>query len=168
MDGFSYIGNADVAAIDSLYQQYLQDPDSVDFGWKKFFEGFDFGFHQRFSPGKTEAVSEDVLKEINVLNLIQGYRQRGHLFTKTNPVRERRQYTPGLAIENFGLTQKDLESKFNAGTEVGLGSAKLKDIIALLEETYCQSIGAEYMFVREPRKLQWLKPKWKAGAIHLS
>jgi len=164
MDQFSYISNADVSALDQLHQQYLQNPESVDFGWKKFFEGFDFGYHQKFSNGKgTAVVSEDVLKEINVLNLIDGYRTRGHLFTDTNPVRNRRQYAPTLAIENFGLNQADLEKSFNAGTEVGLGSAKLKDIIALLNQTYCQSIGAEFMYVREPEKLAWLKQKMESS-----
>lgn len=164
MDQFSYLSNADVSAIDQLHQQYLRDPESVDFGWKKFFEGFDFGYNQRFGNGKAgAAVSEDVLKEINVFNLINGYRSRGHLFTKTNPVRERRKYEPSLAVENFGLTQADLEKTFNAGTELGLGSAKLKDIIALLEQTYCQSIGAEFMYVREPQKTSWLKKKMEGS-----
>lgn len=159
MDTFSYVSNADVSAIDNLHQQYLQNPESVDYGWQKFFEGFDFGYNQQFAKGKTNAISEDALKEINVLNLIQGYRTRGHLFTKTNPVRNRRQYTPTLAIENFGLQTADLEKSFTAGAELGLGSAKLKDIINHLEQTYCQSIGAEFMFVREPQKLAWLKQK---------
>ena len=159
MDSFSYISNADVSAIDNLHQQYLQNPEAVDYGWQKFFEGFDFGYNQRFANGKVTAISEDALKEINVLNLIQGYRTRGHLFTKTNPVRERRKYSPTLAIENFGLQAADLEKTFTAGAELGLGSAKLKDIVSHLEQTYCQSIGAEFMFVREPQKLAWLKAK---------
>ncbi|MFY8190658.1 MAG: thiamine pyrophosphate-dependent enzyme, partial [Bacteroidia bacterium] len=155
--------NADVSAIDNLHQQYLQNPESVDYGWQKFFEGFDFGYNQRFANGKATAISEDALKEINVLNLIQGYRMRGHLFTKTNPVRERRQYSPTLAIENFGLQAADLEKTFTAGAELGLGSAKLKDIISHLEQTYCQSIGAEFLFVREPQKLTWLKKKMEGA-----
>ncbi len=158
MDHFSYISNADVSAIDALHQQYLLDPESVDFGWKKFFEGFTLGSNQNVGP-----VSEEALKEIHVLNLIQGYRTRGHLFTKTNPVRERRQYTPTLAIENFGLSKADLEKSFTAGAEIGLGKAKLKDIVAHLEQTYCQSIGAEFMFVRQPKKLEWLKAKMETG-----
>lgn len=161
MDKFSYISNADVNVIDSLYQQYLADENAVDFGWKKFFEGFEMG-QQKFNgnaKGGAAVVSDDILKEIAVLNLIEGYRSRGHLFTKTNPVRERRKYEPSLAIENFGLQQTDLEKSFNAGVEIGLGSAKLKDIIAHLETTYCQSIGAEFMYVREPKKLAWLQQK---------
>lgn len=163
MDAFSYISNADVSAIDQLHQQYLLDPESVDFGWKKFFEGFDFGYKQQFGKNGTTAISEDALKEINVLNLIQGYRMRGHLFTKTNPVVERRQYEPSLEIANFGLQAADLEKTFQAGTEIGIGAAKLKDIITILDQTYCQSIGAEYMFVREPKKLNWLKNKMEGA-----
>jgi 2-oxoglutarate dehydrogenase E1 component len=163
MNAFSYISNADVSAIDQLHQQYLLNPESVDFGWQKFFEGFDFGYKQQFGKNGTTAISEDALKEINVLNLIQGYRMRGHLFTKTNPVRERRRYEPSLDISNFGLQTADLEKTFQAGTELGMGAAKLKDIIALLDQTYCQSIGAEFMFVREPQKLDWLKKKMEGA-----
>jgi 2-oxoglutarate dehydrogenase E1 component len=163
MDKFSYISNADVNAIDDLYKQYQADAESVDFGWKKFFEGFEMG-QQRFNGNtKSVAISEDFQKEINVLNLIKGYRTRGHLFTKTNPVRERRKYEPTLAVENFGLTSTDLDKVFNAGIEIGIGASKLKDIIALLEETYCGSIGAEYVYVREPRKLEWLSKKMEGA-----
>ncbi|MES2656205.1 MAG: 2-oxoglutarate dehydrogenase E1 component [Bacteroidota bacterium] len=166
MDKFSYVSNADVAAIDNLYQQYLNDNDSVDFGWKKFFEGFDLGQQKFSSPNNTSSgqlVSEDMIKEINVLNLIKGYRTRGHLFTKTNPVRERRKYAPNLSIENFGLAVTDLDKTFNAGIELGIGAAKLKDIILHLEQTYCQSIGAEFTYIRNPEKLAWLQEKMEGN-----
>lgn len=161
MDAHSYLSNADVAAIDDLYQQYASDPESVDFGWKKFFEGFELGSQKNGSAG--EAISEDALKEINVLNLIHGYRTRGHLFTHTNPVRDRRKYSPTLEIENFGLEKADLDKTFNAGHEVGLGQAKLKDIIQLLEDTYCRSIGVEYMYMRHPERLKWLQDRMEQG-----
>jgi 2-oxoglutarate dehydrogenase E1 component len=163
MDKFSYISNADVAAIDNLYQQYKADAESVDFGWKKFFEGFEMGEQKFNSSSKSAVLSEDILKEINVLNLIKGYRTRGHLFTRTNPVRERRKYAPSLDIENFGLTKSDLDKTFNAGVEIGLGVAKLNDIIAHLEKTYCESIGAEYAYIRQPNKLEWLQKKMEGG-----
>lgn len=162
MDAHSYLSNADVAAIDNLYQQYATDPDSVDFGWKKFFEGFELGSQKNGSSSGTE-LSADGLKEIHVLNLIHGYRTRGHLFTHTNPVRERRKYTPTLAIENFGLEASDLEKTFHAGVELGLGAAKLKDIIQHLEDTYCRSIGAEFMYMRSPDRLKWLQTKMEQG-----
>ena len=162
MDSFSYLSNAEAAVIDSLYEQYKANPESVEFGWRKFFEGFDLG-HQRHTGKGHPAGSEDFIKEINVLNLIRGYRQRGHLFTQTNPVRERRQYTPSLSIENFGLQQPDLEKTFNAGIEIGIGPAKLKDIIAHLQQTYCNSIGAEFIFIREPQKVKWIQQKMESS-----
>ena len=160
MDKISYVGNADVNAIDNLYKMYQQDPESVDIGWKKFFEGFEFA-QTNFEDGG--AIPENFQKELKVLNLINGYRQRGHLFTKTNPVRERRQYSPTLAIENFGLESSDLNTVFKAGEEIGVGAATLTAIIDHLEKTYCQSIGIEYMYMREPDRI-----KWFLNAIELS
>jgi len=154
MDKFSYLSNGDVAAIDDLYQQYLKDPESIDFGWKKFFEGFDFSRKNFEDSGEVSAFSQ---KEFKVIGLINDYRSQGHLFTQTNPVRVRRQYRPTLDIENYGLDKSDLETKFQAGSEIGIGSAKLKDIIAHLETTYCNSIGVEYQYIRDQEIVTWLR-----------
>ncbi len=156
MDKVSYVGNADVNAIDHLYKMYQQDPESVDIGWKKFFEGFDFA-RTNFDDDGT--IPENFQKEFKVINLINGYRNRGHLFTKTNPVRERRKHTPTLELENFGLESADLELVFQAGEEIGIGAASLRDIIHHLEETYCQSIGIEYVYMRDPERIEWFKNK---------
>ena len=161
MDNLSYISNANSAYIDSLYQSYKQDPNLVDFGWQKFFEGFDFGRGSEAAVVSAEA-PDHFLKEIKVLNMINGYRQRGHLFTKTNPVRERRSYYPGKELETFGLQESDLNTVFSAGVEVGLGPAKLKDIIDLIEQTYCQSIGVEYKYLRNPEKLMWFEKRMES------
>ncbi len=156
MDKVTYVGNADVTAIDYLYKEYLNDPQSVDIGWQKFFEGFDFA---RTNFEDNGAIPENFQKEFKVINLIQGYRTRGHLFTKTNPVRDRRKYTPTLEIQNFGLEESDLNTVFQCGEEIGIGAATLKDIIAHLEETYCQSIGIEFAYIRDPERLNWIKNK---------
>ncbi len=154
MDKHSYLSNADGATVEALYNQYLQDENSVEFGWRKFFEGFEFA---RKNFEDTGEVPENMHKEFKVINLINGYRTRGHLFTKTNPVRERRQYSPTLDIENFGLEQSDLDTVFQAGNEVGIGPATLREIIDHLKLGYCQSIGIEYMYMREPDRLNWFK-----------
>ncbi len=154
MDKVSYVGNADVSAIDHLYKMYLQDNESVDLGWQKFFEGFDFA-QTNYEEGG--AVPENYQKEFKVISLIDGYRNRGHLFTKTNPVRDRRTYSPTLDIENFGLEQGDLDTIFQAGEQVGIGAASLREIIAHLEATYCGSIGIEFMYMREPAQIEWFR-----------
>ncbi|MES2592966.1 MAG: 2-oxoglutarate dehydrogenase E1 component [Bacteroidota bacterium] len=160
MDKFSYLGNADTSSIEDLFQQYSKDNSSVDESWQKFFEGFEFA---RKNYTESTEIPQNVKKEFDVINLINGYRTRGHLFTHTNPVRERRKYAPTLDIENFGLTQNDLDTVFQAGAQIGIGPAKLKDIVAHLEQTYCQSIGAEYMYIRIPKINQWLQEKMESS-----
>lgn len=161
MNKFSFLGGVDAGEIENLYQQFMSDPDSIESSWRDFFEGFEFA---RTSFGETKgAIPEQLRKEFRVLNLVNGYRSRGHLFTDTNPVRERRKYTPTLAIENFGLNERDLEEVFQAGIEIGIGPAKLKDIIAHLEETYCNSVGAEYKYIRTPEIIDWLEKKMEGS-----
>lgn len=157
MDDFSFVGNSDIEAIESLYQQYLKDPSSVDAGFKQFFKGFDFA-RANFSPEQGEYIG----KEFNVINLIHGYRQRGHLYTKTNPVRARRQYFPTLDIENFGLEQSDLDTVFQAGSQIGIGPASLRDILKHLQDTYCLSVGVEYLYVRTPEIVSWLRERMES------
>ena len=156
MDNLSYIGNADPSAIEYLYKKYKEKPENVDLGWQKFFEGFDFA---KTNYDDNEEVPENYIKEFRVINLIQGYRTRGHLFTKTNPVRERRKYSPTLDLNNFGLQESDLDSVFQAGGEIGLGPITLKKIILHLETTYCQSIGFEFVYMRHPEVLNWFTKK---------
>ena len=160
MDKHSYVGNAEITSVEGLYKQYLNDNNSVDIGWQKFFEGFEFARTNFKDNGE---IPQNVRKEFNVINLINNYRSRGHLFTQTNPVRERRQYSPTLDIQNFGLESSDLEVVFQAGTQIGIGPAKLKDIVAHLKQTYCQSIGAEFMYIRTPEIIKWLQDKMEGS-----
>ncbi len=153
----SFLSNGTPEYFDALYKAYKANPDAVSADWRSFFEGFELGVSS-FEKGISHEVhSEIASKEVNVLNLINGYRQRGHLFAKTNPVRPRRPHAPNLDIQHFDLAESDLDTVFQAGKELNLGAAKLQDIIAMLEKTYCQSIGAEFLYVREPEMLEWLK-----------
>jgi 2-oxoglutarate dehydrogenase E1 component len=172
MDRFSFLNAAHTDFFAQTYEQYLSNPDSVEPSWRAFFQGFDFGMTtyteeqamQQMASYSSNAVasgqvSEKVLKEFNVLKLIDGYRTRGHLFTKTNPVRDRRTYSPTLALENFGLTPSDLETSFDAAKVLGQKPSTLKDIIIHLENVYCQSIGVEYMYIRKPEVVQWIQDR---------
>ncbi|AVI50351.1 2-oxoglutarate dehydrogenase E1 component [Pukyongia salina] len=164
MDRYSFLNAVHPAYIAELYDKYLQFPDTVEPSWRAFFQGFDFGIEN----GSLEAlgieggmaeIPEAVQKEFQVIRLIDGYRSRGHLFTKTNPVRERRKYSPTLDIENFGLSQDDLHTKFQAGEVIGIGEATLEEIIRHLESIYCSSIGIEYMYIRKPEEIEWIQKK---------
>ena len=155
MDKYSFLNAAHTAHFAELYDQYLINPDSVEPSWRAFFQGFDFGMEQQADV----EIPEDVLKEFRVVKLIDAYRGSGHLFTKTNPVRRRRQYSPTLDIKNFGLDQDDLKTVFSAGDIIGIGAATLADIIIHLERIYCESIGMEYMYIRHPERVNWIQ-KW--------
>ena len=159
MDRFSFLRSVHAQLIDEQYERYLKNPDGIEPSWRAFFQGYDFA-KEIYSEEDLEGagVPEEVIKEFHVLNVIQGYRSRGHLFTKTNPVRMRRSYEPTLDIENFGLSKDDLDTPFNAATELGLsGATKLREIIAHLEAIYCQSTGVEYNYIRDPERRTWIK-----------
>jgi len=155
MGKLSFIGNADINSIEKLYQEYKKDPENIDPEWKNFFEGFDFAL-KNFSSDSNPEVFD---KEFKVLNYIEAFRKRGHLFTKTNPVRTRRKYFPTLDLENYELSEGDLDYEFFAGKEIGIGKASLQTIVNYLQNTYCSEIGSEYMFIRNPDKVNWLKDR---------
>lgn len=178
MDRFSFLNAAHLEFIGDLYDQYVQYPDSIEPSWKAFFQGYDFAnatydgeplfapapnkgnqtTQARVNPAVVSQVPDNVQKEFKVINLIDAYRTRGHLFTKTNPVRARRTFEPSLDIKNFGLTDADLGLTFNAGEILGIGGPiTLREIIGHLENMYCESIGIEYMYVREPQRINWIQ-----------
>jgi 2-oxoglutarate dehydrogenase E1 component len=171
MDKYSFLNAAHTAYFADLYDQYLKNPDSVEPSWRAFFQGYDFGAENYGMDGEiVEGVSaqipEHIQKEFQVVKLIDGYRSRGHLFTKTNPVRARRKYAPTLEIENFGLSKSDLNSTFSAGEILGLNAATLQNIIDHLERIYCDSIGVEYMYIRKPEEIEWIQNKLNVNDNH--
>ena len=154
MDPYSFLNGIHPEHLAILYDQYLKSPDSVVPSWRSFFQGYDFA-NEKYDSDTTKEIPKAIQKEFKVVDLINAYRKRGHLFTKTNPVRERRTYAPNLSIENFGLNKSDLQEIFDAGAIIGLKSARLEKIIAHLEKIYCDSIGVEYMYIRDPEQIKW-------------
>ncbi len=171
MDKYSFLNAVHTSYFSELYDKYLINPDSIEPSWRAFFQGFDFGIESSLDEldidpenrttvtinGNQVEMPESLQKEFQVIRLIDGYRSRGHLFTKTNPVRERRRYEPTLSIDNFGLTDADLDTVFNAGDIIGIGPSSLREIIAHLTSIYCDSIGVEYMYIRKPESIKWIQ-----------
>jgi 2-oxoglutarate dehydrogenase E1 component len=186
MDKFSYIANAHVSYIDELYSSYKSDPESIDPSWKEFFDGFDFALTnygeeevtalsngKSTPPAKNGALAtpgtimdmEQLPKEIKVRALIHAYRSRAHLRSKTNPVRERRDRKALIDPQDFGLGQEDMNTEFQAGNEIGIGSAKLSKILDSLKSIYQGSVGFEYLYIRDPEMLDWFKTKVEKEAL---
>lgn len=173
MDKYSFLNAAHTSYFAELYDQYLQNPDSVEPSWRAFFQGYDFGsenygLNGEIIEGVSTQIPEYVQKEFQVIRLIDGYRTRGHLFTRTNPVRTRRTYEPTLDIENFGLSENDLDTVFNAGEVLGIGAQTLREILVHLNRIYCSSIGVEYMYLRNPEVIQWWQSKLNVNDNHPS
>ena len=154
MDKFSFFGNINGEFVDELYQRYQTNKNTLEPSWRKFFDGYEFGLT---SYSSEDEIPLNIKKEFMVIDLINAYRIRGHLFTKTNPVRERRKYSPTLALVNYGLEEADLVTVFQAGEKIDIGPSTLNDIIKHLEATYCESIGIEYQYIRRPERVEWIR-----------
>ncbi|MBM3432434.1 MAG: 2-oxoglutarate dehydrogenase E1 component [Bacteroidetes bacterium] len=163
MKDFSYITNSHPGYIENLYRSYLQDPASVDPDLVTFFQGFDFAVSYgaaAASPADaalSTAPASNLDKEWAVYQLIKGYRKKGHLIASTNPIRPRKDREARLSLSQAGLAEADLNTVFQAGKWIGLGPATLQDILSKLNQIYAGSIGAEFSYMRQPDRLQWIQ-----------
>lgn len=163
MDRFSFLGAAHIALIDDLHEQYMRNPDALEPSWRAFFQGYDFA-RESYNGEENYVVDQNIVpnhvdKEFKVINLIEDYRKRGHLFTQTNPVRERRKYEPKLTLDNYGLAEEDLDVDFDSAKLIGLEKTTLRNIVDHLEKVYCSSIGVEFMYIRDVEEVRWLKER---------
>src|SRR5690606_31763571 len=167
MDRFSFLNAAHTSFFADLYDQYLTSPDSVEPSWRSFFQGFDFANEFNGGPveqlsnayqgsGESAVIADSVKKEFAVLKLIDAYRTHGHLLTKTNPLIEKTGEAPDFSIEKFGLTQADLNVTFDAAQSVHIPKGTLQQIIDHLQNTYCTTLGIEYMYIPSEEKVQWI------------
>ncbi len=168
MKDFSFVTQSHPGFIENLYKDYLQNPESVDAEWRKFFAGFDFAINGDYI--KSDAQSKDSPqnvspKEFQVYKLIQAYRDKAHLVSYTNPIRKRKDRHADLDISYFDLEESDLDVEFLAGFDIGLGKAKLREIIERLKKIYCRTIGWEYNYVIDRDELKWLREQIEYGYI---
>lgn len=167
MDNYSYISNADVGYIDDLYKSYKENPDSVDESWKKFFEGFEFS-QQKYGENGSSQTALEGSKEIQVRNFIFAHRSRAHLRSDTNPVRQRRQHVTRLELENFGLSEADLDEEFEVAQEIGLEKTSLRKIQERLSKLYLGHIGYEYNHLRNSDIFEWMKSKVETEGVDIN
>ena len=165
MKDFTYITNSHPSFIENLYNDFVKDPTSVDADLRKFFEGFDFAVSNGSakpvastpsSTTNTPPTDIDWMHEIRVYRLILGYRNKGHLIAVTNPIRPRKDRGANLDLGFFGLSEVDLDKTFYAGNLVGLGATTLKNILNHLEKTYATSVGVEFKYISDQKKVDWI------------
>lgn len=160
MKDYSHIFNAHPSYIESIYLSYKKDPNSVEQDWRLFFDGFELALAQNGSSGISTDVSvQHITKEFGVLSLIHGFRQRGHLLSTTNPIRERKNRAPHLGLSDYGLEESDMDLVFVAGEEIGLKNATLREIIYRLRAIYCGNLGVEFTHIENKEKRLWIRSK---------
>ena len=144
--------------IDSQYKQWKADPKAVSRDWRFFFEGFEMGYGMDL---ERDAVydKKQVLKQARVETMIRRYREIGHLLACLDPLTACPTDHPLLNLSAFNLTSEDLEAKFYAQSLIGNHRASLKDIISTLKDTYCRSIGVEFMHLQDPQERKWLQDR---------
>lgn len=148
--------NADF--IDAQYEKWKADPQAVSRDWQLFFKGFDIAYGQ--APVTAAAWDqEQVLKQSRVEALKYRYRDLGHLLACMDPLAACPTDHPLLSLEAFGLSQEDLERVFFTRRFAESRQAPLKDIIKSLKETYCRSVGVEYMHLQDPEERRWLQDR---------
>ncbi len=177
MKDIQYITSQHPQYIESLYQEFVKNPDSVDPDFKKFFEGFDFAVSNTKNGAAEKTITAtipatpaattttiaaspaegiDWMREIRVYRLILGYRNKGHLIAKTNPIRTRKDRGANIELSFFGLSEADLDTTFHAGQLIGLGTTTLRHILQHLEQCYASHIGVEFKYISDQKKIDWL------------
>lgn len=171
MKDFSYITNSSPAYIESLYKEFLDNPGGIDPEMKKFFEGFDFAISHASINGKPSEVTEvnetsdarpgDIgsihwMKEVMAYRMILGYRNKAHLIANTNPIRKRKDRGANIDLAFYGFIESDLDKEFYAGQFLGLGKTTLRTILSHLEKCYASSLGVEFKYISDPKKIDWL------------
>ena len=162
MTDFSFIANAHPNYIESLYEQYQTNPEEVEKSWQDFFKGFDFAqttTNGHEVPSGAAIATDQLAKELKALSLIKAYRDRGHLLSTTNPIRTRRDRKPTVNIEDFGLTEADLQVPLFVSKEVGLNQATLAEVLAKLRSVYCGNIGFEYHNINDRERRRWIRTR---------
>ena len=144
--------------IDSEYQKWKSNPESVSREWRIFFEGFELAARpEQVSAGFCD--KNELLRQCSVQELIYRYRDLGHILTCLDPLDRCVDTHTLLALSSFGLSEEDLDRLFYTPATLFPQETPLRQIISALRETYCRSIGVEYMHLQDPDERLWLQER---------
>jgi 2-oxoglutarate dehydrogenase E1 component len=145
--------NADY--IEEQFKEWKKNPESVSPDWRYFFKGFEWASHDGLEVDKLDLKGHAML-QADVESLIYRYRDMGHLLSCLDPLIACPTDHPFLNLSAFKLSEADLDTKFYCSAFFGNETTALKDIINALKETYCRSIGVEFMHLQDPEERKWL------------
>jgi 2-oxoglutarate dehydrogenase E1 component len=159
------LANADY--VEEQYRRFKEDPSSVDEGWALFFAGFEFAADGG-NGARAHAVAPAPAAEpvIGVYDLVHSYRELGYLVAHLNPLGDKPEGHPLLEPEEFGFSEPDMDRVIECGSFRGCARATLRDLIARLQETYCRTLGVEYMHIPDRAQRQWLQARMEPGSNH--
>jgi 2-oxoglutarate dehydrogenase E1 component len=181
----SYLFGGNAPYVEELYEAYLNNPGSVPDNWRAYFDAMQhmpavdgtakpdvvhssviasFAERAKQGPIRTVSASPDAelgRKRVAVTQMIAAYRYLGSRWANLDPLqRQERPPIPELDPSFYGFTEADLDTKFNiSNTYFGKDEASLRDLLNMLRDTYCRSIGAEFMYVSDPTEKRWLQEK---------
>ncbi|XP_060085381.1 2-oxoglutarate dehydrogenase E1 component-like [Ylistrum balloti] len=153
MNPFDEIARTSPELIDTLYQQYLNDPNSVDATWAAIFAGYDFANQ----PREFKKTVDHDYQTNSVSHLIHTYRDLGHMIANLDPLGTSSREHPLLDLSEFGFTESDLAQELESCAFGGTPQSTLDDLISALRDTYCHTIGVEFIGVRDKEQRQWLQ-----------
>ncbi len=176
----SFLTGTNSSYLEEIYEHYLDNPNDVDDVWREQFDQLKANGHAGHEVahssireyfrqlglqrrGMTLSGAEDHsfdAKQVNVLELIQAYRAHGHQYAKLDPLGLWKQtQVDHLALSKYGLSKTDYDTEFRTGSFYGADTKSLKSILSELEQTYCGSIGSEFMHISDPIQKQWIEQR---------
>ncbi len=168
MQKADYANLANIEYIERAYEQWCNDPKSLEAGWRFFFEGFELGRRgiplRRQKAGADDkesaaATPQTAKGQWQIDRLIYAYRDIGHLIADTNPLDPGNKSHAELELSNFGFSEADLDVEYGLGSLYGPPQASLREIHQILRDTYCRTIGSEYMHIQDPTQRHWLQQR---------
>ena len=179
------IGHAENAhLLEEQYEQWRVNPSSVDATWRAFFEGFELGTQLEPDREGLNGSSEgngiaapvipaaeptaalpavDPMRQGHLSHLLFAYRMLGHYIANIDPLDFNKKELPELDLHNFKFTDADLDQEFNAGTAGGGGQKTLREILQILQDTYCRTVGAQYMHIQNFEIRRWLRDRMESS-----
>lgn len=165
MKNMSFLTNAHPAYIEKMYATFQEEPEKLDQQWFHFFQGFELGLSNQESDHSNPSNRNDIELELNIFSLIQAYRSRGHLLSDTNPIRKRKDRKALLELQDFQLSDKDLEIESFASKSINGQKLSLRNLVQHLKLIYCGKIGFEYAHLEDQQKKNWLQKKIEGRSL---